>query len=90
MNVGEIGRLDRQGRMEGGAYVGRRLAPDRLIFQRLQMVDHLIEHPMALGPQRIPIGGIKRGRGICWFGRHDGPCRRHRSRRILSSNHTRF
>ncbi len=44
-------------------YVGRRLAPHRLFGQAGQEVEHVVEHAMALGAQRAPVGGIEAGRG---------------------------
>ncbi len=41
-------------------HLGRRLLPDRLIPQRLEMVEHIVQHPMAITAQVTPRDGIER------------------------------
>ena len=42
-----------------GPQGGGRFAPDRPVPQVPQMVDHPVQHPMALGAHRLPVGRIE-------------------------------
>jgi hypothetical protein len=34
-------------------------SPHRLIAQALKVVEQVVQHPVALGPDGVPIAGIK-------------------------------
>lgn len=57
----QVGRLARQARCAQPPV--RRRTPERSIPQALQVIEYVVEHPMALKPQRVPVLRVQAGIG---------------------------
>src|SRR5580658_9699460 len=60
MHIAEWRRRARHGFANIGQPAGRRGPPDGLVVQAFKMVEHVVEHMMAISPKVSPIDGIKR------------------------------